>query len=316
MDASDHNSEGASHGELKKACSDAELERQPSGSTLNHQPAIEEHSARSKKFQQSVFQEFQCPISHELPVDPVMAEDGKVYERKAIEEWLDKSNKSPLTKKLISKKGLVSSTCIKNIIENVVESFNDGTEEDRQLVANYWESRREDESKKQEQLIKKADAGHLGSILDLGNSYNQGLNGFEKDEAEGFYWHKRAADLGNYKGMGLAGIYLLGMGIEKNPEQFEICQGIALLSQAAHRYGSDFACIVLGRIYAKGRYGFQKDKAQAMRLLKLGISGECSVRHTHVISIEMAKKLLTELEGEEEEESTAARATGTAEATP
>jgi len=32
--------------------------------------------------------EFVCPITHELPLDPVTAEDGRVYKRKAIEEWL------------------------------------------------------------------------------------------------------------------------------------------------------------------------------------------------------------------------------------
>ena len=38
-----------------------------------------------------------CPITFSLPVDPVIAEDGKVYERSAIEEWLKKQRKSPVT---------------------------------------------------------------------------------------------------------------------------------------------------------------------------------------------------------------------------
>ena len=29
-----------------------------------------------------------CAITQELPLDPVTAEDGNVYERSAIEEWL------------------------------------------------------------------------------------------------------------------------------------------------------------------------------------------------------------------------------------
>ena len=29
--------------------------------------------------------EFKCPIGHDLPIDPVMAKDGVVYERAAIE---------------------------------------------------------------------------------------------------------------------------------------------------------------------------------------------------------------------------------------
>ena len=38
-----------------------------------------------------------CPITLELPVDPVVAEDGNVYERNAIEAQLKVRLKSPLT---------------------------------------------------------------------------------------------------------------------------------------------------------------------------------------------------------------------------
>jgi len=31
--------------------------------------------------------EFYCPITHEVMVDPVVAQDGHTYERQAIEEW-------------------------------------------------------------------------------------------------------------------------------------------------------------------------------------------------------------------------------------
>ena len=34
----------------------------------------------------TVADELICPISHELPVDPVMALDGKIYERASIEQ--------------------------------------------------------------------------------------------------------------------------------------------------------------------------------------------------------------------------------------
>ena len=40
-----------------------------------------------------------CPITHEPMVDPVSAADGQTYERRAIEEWLQKGDvpTSPLT---------------------------------------------------------------------------------------------------------------------------------------------------------------------------------------------------------------------------
>ncbi|KAH8046826.1 lysine N-methyltransferase [Aureococcus anophagefferens] len=38
-----------------------------------------------------------CPITHRLPVRPALAADGHVYERSAIEQWLQTKSTSPLT---------------------------------------------------------------------------------------------------------------------------------------------------------------------------------------------------------------------------
>jgi len=40
---------------------------------------------------------FLCPITHRVMCDPVIAFDGRSYEREAIEEYLKKHNKSPVT---------------------------------------------------------------------------------------------------------------------------------------------------------------------------------------------------------------------------
>ena len=53
--------------------------------------------------------EFLCPITLALPVDPVTAEDGEVYERAAIEDWfrrnpsVDGKVKSPSSHQMIGK---------------------------------------------------------------------------------------------------------------------------------------------------------------------------------------------------------------------
>ena len=39
--------------------------------------------------------EFICPITHELPIKPVTAEDGKIYEEKAIREWWAQKDGEP-----------------------------------------------------------------------------------------------------------------------------------------------------------------------------------------------------------------------------
>ena len=50
-----------------------------------------ETAAENKRYRQvmnEMADELVCSITQELPVDPVMAEDGRVYERQAMEEWL------------------------------------------------------------------------------------------------------------------------------------------------------------------------------------------------------------------------------------
>ena len=41
--------------------------------------------------------EYKCPITAEIMEDPVVIADGKTYERAAIEQWLARSNLSPMT---------------------------------------------------------------------------------------------------------------------------------------------------------------------------------------------------------------------------
>ena len=38
----------------------------------------------------------ECPITHEIMNDPVIAADGHTYERRAIERWLSQKNYSPI----------------------------------------------------------------------------------------------------------------------------------------------------------------------------------------------------------------------------
>ena len=52
-----------------------------------------ETQAVVKRYRQAideVAEEYVCPITAELPVDPVTAEDGRCYERCAIEEWFER----------------------------------------------------------------------------------------------------------------------------------------------------------------------------------------------------------------------------------
>ena len=72
----------------------------------------------------SIAREFICPITHELPIKPVTAEDGKIYEEKAIREWWSKKDgepTSPSTGAVIGTK-LLPAPQARNMIETLVKS--------------------------------------------------------------------------------------------------------------------------------------------------------------------------------------------------
>ena len=50
--------------------------------------AAQTENKRCKTTTSNVVDELLCPITQQLPADPVTAEDGRLYERAAIEGWL------------------------------------------------------------------------------------------------------------------------------------------------------------------------------------------------------------------------------------
>ena len=76
---------------------------------------------RHKSATEEAFAELVCPITFSLPVDPVTAEDGNVYERSAIEEWLKQQHKSPVTNLAMGTR-LLPALQVKNMIRTMVAS--------------------------------------------------------------------------------------------------------------------------------------------------------------------------------------------------
>lgn len=66
-----------------------------------------------------------CPISQELIEDPILCEDGYIYERSAILKWWKRSKTSPITKqKLLVKPGInIQGDCIKVFYKSMVDAF-------------------------------------------------------------------------------------------------------------------------------------------------------------------------------------------------
>ena len=77
-----------------------------------------------------------CPITQELMVDPVLAEDGNTYEGAAIRAWLATKRTSPLDPSCrLSRRRLVSNRAVKQQIEELVASG----ELEEGMRARYWE---------------------------------------------------------------------------------------------------------------------------------------------------------------------------------
>ena len=216
-----------------------------------------------KRYRQAideVAEEYVCPITAELPIDPVTAEDGRCYERCAIEEWFVRQPqpqvKSPVTNEPMGKR-LFPAVQLRNTLKRLVESGAiSGSKADA------WKQAMAEEALGVRMRVK-AEGGDAVAMRDLGVAYRDGKRGLKKDLTQAFTWFKRAADLKDVYGLAECGIaYLNGDGVERSSTR-----GIAMISVAA-TLGSEHACGLLGQANAEGLWGFDKDPQEATRLYR------------------------------------------------
>ena len=156
--------------------------------------------------------ELLCPITQELPIDPVMAEDGRVYDRSAIEQWLATNQKSPHTNEPMGPK-LIPALQVKNVIAGMVKS---GALSGDKCEA--WTKKLKRE-KAVAGIRAKADAGDVDAMNNLGVWYRYGFNGLAEDQSMAFYWFKRGADLDDPAALSnLADCYYEGRGNGKGSD--------------------------------------------------------------------------------------------------
>jgi len=218
---------------------------------------LQHNATSSKRFQAAIdesIDELVCPITQALPLDPVFAEDGKVYERAAIEEWLSKHQRSPVTN-LAMGKNVFAATQIKAMIERMVKS---GALPQDKVKA--WRARIM-EQERVEKVRRAADAGDAPAAAQLGIWFNSGSMGLAKDEVKAFGYLKTAAEAGDANGMGnLSDAYLRGAGVEKTLV-------LALRwAAAAAALGNARGMSVLAEMYGKGAAGLPSDKGEEFRL--------------------------------------------------
>ena len=222
--------------------------------------ALAETEAVNKRYRQAiddVADEYVCPITAELPIDPVTAEDGRCYERCAIEEWFSKipdpQVKSPVPNEPMGKR-LLPAVQLRNTLKRLVESGAiSGSKADA------WKKAMAEEAEVAA-LRAKAEGGNARAMSKLGFSYRDGLRGLKQDKKQAFTWFKRAADLKDVGGLAACGVrYLNGAGVERNQ-----IRGFIMLGEAA-ALGSEHACGVLGLFNAEGLNGLDKDQQEATR---------------------------------------------------
>ncbi len=207
--------------------------------------------------------EFKCAISHQLPVDPVTAEDGHVYERAAIEKLIAmaKANDRPLTSpKNNTPMGprLFPSTQMRNIIEEMVRS---GTVSGPEAAA--WSEKLAKEKRDAAYVARlraKAEGGDGDAMFQLGMMYDLGEVGLPKDFKQAAVWLRRGHNVNHAAcSVVLGANYGTGRGVEKSP-----LMALYLYTVAAQN-GSEHACFCMGKDFAYGHCGMKKDEQEAAR---------------------------------------------------
>ena len=218
--------------------------------------------------------EFICPITRGLPIRPVTAEDGKVYERADIERWFGTKEgdpTSPMTNVVIGTE-LIPAPQIRDKIEALVKSGAIDGE-----VATEWTKKLKREKiiemKLMKQIRAKAESGDAEAMYRLGLCYGVGIKGLAKDNVQARAWYERSAAAGDPRGLAQFGQYLLaGVG---GPQ----CIGRGLVNvREAAELGSDRGAFILGRAFLHGRYG-PKDLYRAQFWLTEVVCGECEFKH-------------------------------------
>ena len=259
--------------------------RKPADAVVTDDPGPEK---KHKVALTTIAKEFICPITQELPISPVTAEDGKIYEETAIRDWFSKKDgepTSPSTGAVIGTK-LLPAPQARNTIEALVES---GAIEGE--IAEAWKEKLADETGVKE-LRAKAEGGDGDAMCALGGFYEFGDYGLAQDDVQARAWYARSAATRDPSGLADFGkCLLLGLG---GPRDDTL--GLVNLMDSAH-LGSDVGAFLLGQAFFKGCNGLPKakDPVRARYWLEKAI-GECEVNNLNDENLAKAARWLRELQ--------------------
>lgn len=265
--------------------------------SITHSPPTQQEPTRRqvKRHKKKLTDDLVCPITWELPFDPVFAQDGRVYDKPAIEQHIEygKRNgevRSPITNEPMSQL-VFPAPQIKNVIETMIEN---GLVEEALLEP--W-NKRVQEQQVAQALLRRAEAGDANAMALVGNRYLNGKDGFKKDAQQAYTWCKRAHEAGSIYGTGRLGYHLArGIGAGKNTSEGTMYLGIAA------GQGSDYAAYLLGRAFAEGKFGLVRSPEKALEWLRRCLDSSCPFQHLNDEMKQRARELFHELHDEEDED--------------
>ena len=92
------------------------------------EPKIQENipvkTSTSSNQDENLMESYCCPISGEIMEDPVITPSGITYDKKCIEQWLQKKAIDPLSKKPLKKEELIPNRALKESIIEYKKSHN------------------------------------------------------------------------------------------------------------------------------------------------------------------------------------------------
>ena len=105
-----------------------ENSQSPKEEDKKEEPKIQEtipvKTSASSNQDENLMESYCCPISGEIMEDPVITPSGITYDKKSIEQWLQKKPIDPLSKKPLKKEELIPNRALKESIIEYKKSHN------------------------------------------------------------------------------------------------------------------------------------------------------------------------------------------------
>ena len=124
-EAEDEETEAAEAVEAAEAAEVVEAAKAAEAAEAADRPGVTEPAAAAAAaeiMEAGLPEEYICPITHEPMEDPVVTVDGQTYERRAIEQWLERHNISPLTGEELRNTMVIPCHALRSVIQNALRS--------------------------------------------------------------------------------------------------------------------------------------------------------------------------------------------------